>query len=109
MAHQYPLFTSQYIVYTLKSAQHYNTKVTGIFNALFPPTACDDFITCNEIFSRELVIFLVHHNKEFLSLWEKNVSLVQSGLACVTLLANRAVGLALHLLIFNLTSFQTYP
>lgn len=109
MAHQYPLFTSQYIVYTLKSAQHYNTKVTGIFNALFPPTACDDFISRNEIFSRELVIFLLHHNKEFLSLWEKNVSLVQSGLACVTLLANRAVGLPLHLLIFNLTSFQTYP
>lgn len=81
MAHQYPLFTSQYIVYTLESAQHYNTKVTGIFNALFPPTACDDFITRNEIFSRELVIFLVHHNKEFLSLWKKNVSLVQSGLA----------------------------
>lgn len=81
MAHQYPLFTSQYIVYTLKSAQHYNTKVTGIFNALLPPTACDDFITRNEIFSRELIIFLVHHNKEFLSLCEKNVSLVQSGLA----------------------------
>lgn len=65
MTHQYPLFTSQYIVYTLESAQHYNTKVTGIFNALFPPTACDDFITRNEIFSRELVIFGVHHNKEF--------------------------------------------
>lgn len=65
MAHQYPLFTSQYIVYTLESAQHYNTKVTGIFNSLFPPTACDDFITRNEIFSKKLVIFGVHHNKEF--------------------------------------------